>query len=123
MDPLYTGSELRDRLANERTLLAWIRTALALMAFGVALAKFALVLRLAAVDHAISVPSPVFSKSVGASLIGLGGAVALMGAWRTRTYARLATPSDKPPSATALWLTAGGTVFLAVALIGYVLFT
>ena len=38
MDPLYTGSELRDRLANERTLLAWIRTALALMAFGVALA-------------------------------------------------------------------------------------
>ena len=35
--PSFSGSELRDRMANERTLLAWVRTAIALMAFGMAI--------------------------------------------------------------------------------------
>ncbi len=35
----YTGSQARDHLANERTFLAWIRTALALIGGGVLLAK------------------------------------------------------------------------------------
>lgn len=34
-----TGSEARDHLANERTLNAWLRTALGLVGFGVALPK------------------------------------------------------------------------------------
>ena len=35
----------RDHAANERTLLAWIRTGVALMAFGFAIARFGLFLR------------------------------------------------------------------------------
>jgi putative membrane protein len=38
-------SRFRDHAANERTLLAWVRTGLALMAFGFAIARFALFLR------------------------------------------------------------------------------
>ena len=34
------GSTARDHLANERTLLAWVRTALSLIALGLAIAKF-----------------------------------------------------------------------------------
>ncbi|WP_256138684.1 YidH family protein [Komagataeibacter swingsii] len=34
-----------DHAANERTFLAWVRTALAIMAFGCFLAKFDLFLR------------------------------------------------------------------------------
>mmetsp|Transcript_15430 Transcript_15430/g.31717 ORF Transcript_15430/g.31717 Transcript_15430/m.31717 type:complete len:137 (-) Transcript_15430:394-804(-) len=35
-----TGNLARDHLANERTFLAWIRTALAILTLGLALAKF-----------------------------------------------------------------------------------
>lgn len=35
-----TGSVARDHLANERTFLAWIRTSLALIGFGLLISKF-----------------------------------------------------------------------------------
>lgn len=38
-------AQFRDHAANERTLLAWIRTGVALMAFGFAIARFGLFLR------------------------------------------------------------------------------
>jgi putative membrane protein len=37
-------NELRDHLANSRTLLAWVRTALTIMGFGFVVAKFGLLL-------------------------------------------------------------------------------
>ena len=38
-------NELRDHLANERTFLAWIRTAIAIVALGFVVAKFGILLR------------------------------------------------------------------------------
>jgi putative membrane protein len=38
-------STFRDQAANERTLLAWIRTGIAMMAFGFAIARFGLFLQ------------------------------------------------------------------------------
>jgi putative membrane protein len=38
-------NELRDHLANERTFLAWIRTAITIVALGFVVAKFGLLLR------------------------------------------------------------------------------
>ena len=38
----------RDHAANERTFLAWVRTAIAIMAFGFIVEKFGLFLELAA---------------------------------------------------------------------------
>ena len=40
-----TGEDPRVRFAAERTLLAWIRTGLALMGFGFVVARFGLFLR------------------------------------------------------------------------------
>jgi putative membrane protein len=64
--------DLRDYLAEERTLLAWIRTGLALMGFGFAVARFG------SADHPES-----FSMWLGTALIAAGVAVNLMS---TRQY-------------------------------------
>ncbi len=56
--------------ANERTLLAWIRTAIALMAFGFVVARLGLWLRIAS-----GTASPTafrFSVLIGAGLVALG---------------------------------------------------
>jgi putative membrane protein len=45
MPPNVPEGRFRDHAANERTMLAWIRTGIALMAFGFAIARFALFLR------------------------------------------------------------------------------
>lgn len=66
-------------LAAERTLLAWVRTALAMMGFGFVVARFGLFLQqIAAVEHA---PRPSgLSIWIGGSLIVLGVLTGLLAA-------------------------------------------
>jgi inner membrane protein YidH len=64
---------LRVHQANERTMLAWIRTGIALMAFGFAIERFALFMRQIAAFSPLSPPAPSLGSSwVGASLVALG---------------------------------------------------
>ena len=65
---------LRLHQANERTMLAWIRTGIALMAFGFAIARFAVFLRqIASVrDASAAPPHGLGSAWVGAALVALG---------------------------------------------------
>jgi uncharacterized protein (DUF302 family)/uncharacterized membrane protein YidH (DUF202 family) len=83
-EPTHSGrtADLRDYLAAERTLLAWIRTGLALMGFGFVVARFALFLQqVQVVQHAPSVQSSGLSLWFGTALIGAGVAVLLFAAW------------------------------------------
>jgi putative membrane protein len=65
---------LRLHQANERTMLAWIRTGIALMAFGFAIARFAVFLRQIAGVREVTVLAPreLGSAWVGAALVALG---------------------------------------------------
>src|SRR6266852_4314477 len=75
-------ADLRDYLAAERTLLAWIRTGLALMGFGFVVARFALFLQqVHVVPHAPYAESSGLSLWFGTALIGAGVAVLLFAAW------------------------------------------
>lgn len=64
-----------DHLANERTLLAWIRTSIGIMAFGFVVVKFSLFVRQISllldpeklVQHA-----PSYTDDVGIVLVGVG---------------------------------------------------
>jgi putative membrane protein len=62
----YNSSRIRDHLANERTYLAWMRTAIALMGFGV------VIIRIRAF-HPPEVPRPGYGWKLGLlfSLVGL----------------------------------------------------
>ena len=67
-----------DHAANERTFLAWVRTAIAIMAFGFLVEKFDLFLEVAApslVGRAVSLPGQRFGNWGGLALIVLGTAI------------------------------------------------
>ncbi len=61
-----------DHAANERTFLAWVRTAIAIMAFGFLVAKFNLFLRLA--QNSLRGHRPAMGASAG----GLGSAAGIV---------------------------------------------
>jgi putative membrane protein len=120
--PSFEPGVIRDRLANERTLLAWVRTALALMAFGVAVERFAVFIRGAAVTtDAAELPDPVWSQAIGLVLVLLGGVVAVSGGWRTRAWAAFIDPEHRGPSDLVLALTAALSVVLSGVLAVYLL--
>ncbi len=77
----------RVYFAAERTLLAWIRTGLAMMGFGFVVARFGLFLREIAAVHAAAPPRQhALSLWVGVTLVILGVTVnvlAAMGHWHT----------------------------------------
>jgi len=76
-----------DHAANERTFLAWVRTAIAIMAFGFLVQKFDLFLRIASASlTARSLPerSQIVGDISGLLLIVLGGAMMVLAAVRFR---------------------------------------
>jgi putative membrane protein len=76
-----------DHAANERTFLAWVRTAMAIMAFGFLVQKFDLFLRIAAQSlggRSASASSDLIGTTAGLLLIVLGGAMMAFAAIRFR---------------------------------------
>jgi len=71
-----------DTLANERTFLAYVRTALAFIAFGFVIARFSLFAReLALLMHGVR-SGPGISTAFGTAMALFGIYIALLGAWR-----------------------------------------
>lgn len=88
---------VRDHLANERTLLAWQRTALGVIAIGFLVDRFAL-----------EGGGTTFVGSVlGVAMVLLGAAVSVVGAYRfMRTEREIATHTYRPALLAHLVLTA-----------------
>ena len=72
LEPKPEDRRAREHLANERTLLAWIRTAIALMGLGFVVARFGLFLReISAIGHLV--PSGTsYSGPIGIVLVASG---------------------------------------------------
>ena len=80
-----------DHSSNERTFLAWVRTAIAVMAFGFLVERFDLFLALAAPSLAartLWMPSQKFGNEAGLALIVLGAAIIAIAAIRFLTTAK-----------------------------------
>src|ERR1700688_1878410 len=83
-ESITTGQSaaLNDYLAAERTLLAWIRTGLALMGFGFVVARFGLFLQQLQFAQRVSPAQPYgLSLWFGTALIAAGIAVNLFSGW------------------------------------------
>src|SRR3954447_23503469 len=81
--------------AAERTLLAWVRTALGLVGLGFVVAKFGLFLKLVRpdVDH----PSHPWTAAVGVAVAVLGAVASLTATWQHRRFCRTLEPHELPP--------------------------
>jgi len=102
---------VRDHLANERTLLAWQRTALAVVGIGFLVDRFSL-----------GPAGPTVAGSVvGTLFIVLGAAASLVGAYRfVRTEREIDTQTYRPAVLAHLVLT-GAVVAGAIVLGAYLL--
>jgi putative membrane protein len=97
--------DTRFLLANERTLLAWLRTSVALQAGGVGILHFA--------------PTLDLSNTIGLGLVLLGALAGLSGYWRYRSADRAIRRGEVPPhglgpEAIALAVTLLALLLLAV---------
>jgi putative membrane protein len=88
--------------AAERTLLAWVRTGLTIMAFGFVVARFGLFLRLLATQMGQGIPAAELhnrlSNAVGIALVLIGVACLILGAVQHRSYVSTLPPTDIPRS-------------------------
>jgi putative membrane protein len=111
---------LQARLANERTLLAWLRTAVALMGFGLMVARLGVFLdTLARATHDLHRAAGQ-SRWTGAALLITGSIVAIIGYHRVRAYAKVIDPYRRPPGDRGLYFTAALVILLGVGLATFV---
>jgi putative membrane protein len=72
---------LTEHLANERTFLAWLRTALAVLAFGFVLERMSLYMQ-----YVLNVPLPphetAYAASLGRGMIWMGTGLIPLALWR-----------------------------------------
>jgi putative membrane protein len=98
-----TEPDARFLLANERTLLAWVRTALTLQAAGIGVLQF--VTRVEA------------REGIGLGLLTLGAVTGLVGYRRYRNADRALRRGQLPPAGIAPQLVALAVVALSVVLV------
>lgn len=112
----------REHLANERTLFAWIRTALALMGLGFVVARFGLFLRSLAVQGGEAPPRGLQASDViGVLLVAAGVVATAIGLRRfLRARAQIEAGRFVPELLSGVFVVAV-TIAAGVALVAYLL--
>lgn len=117
-----------DHAANERTFLAWVRTAIAIMAFGFLVEKFDLFLEIASRSLAgrqLSIGGQLTANIAGLLLIALGSATMVLAIIRFRKTARdIDSPEKRPDTGARLDITLVGLLSsLGTVLFVYLAYT
>ena len=115
-----------DHAANERTFLAWVRTAIAVMAFGFLIERFDLFLRITApamAGHVFTGGDRTLANTAGLAFVVLGMAMIVIAAWRYFKTARQidAEETEAGPGARFDLALAALLVLLACSLFLYLL--
>ncbi len=111
-----------DHAANERTFLAWVRTAIAVMAFGFVIERFDLFIRMTVPSSAqqkLAPHSQMLANVAGLAFILLGVAmIAIAGIRFMRTAKDIDSENDVPTPGERLDL----TLAALIGLLGFALF-
>jgi putative membrane protein len=115
-----------DLAANERTYLAWMRTALALIAFGFLLERFDLLVRYLAKSISegkipLTPPGSLIGREAGIILAALGLLIMLISTWRfVFTTRRLKSENEETYNILSVLITGGIFILLAVFVLLYI---
>jgi inner membrane protein YidH len=95
------GHNRRVHMANERTFLAWVRTSIAIMAFGFVVEKFSLFVKQMGyyLGKEVAPPQPGYSSLIGIVLVGLGVVMGMLAFIRYKTVERQIEDDSYKPSA------------------------
>ncbi|YAF95077.1 MAG: YidH family protein [Nodularia sp. CChRGM 3473] len=105
----------REHQANERTFLAWLRTSIALIGFGFAIARFGLFLRQLNVALTQEEPAvnPLFSsENLGIILVLVGILAIALAAWRYNQVFWQIERGDYRPNRLPVWIMTGVVMIL-----------
>ena len=114
----------REHQANERTFLAWLRTSIALIGFGFAIARFGLFLRqleTTVTNQNLPTSSFINSQSIGLGLVIVGIIVILLSVWRYNQVFWQIEQGNYKASRLMVWFTAGIVVLLGILSIPFLL--
>ncbi len=116
--PEHGGTEIREHLANERTLLSWVRTGISLISIGLVVERAG-----ALVDASMKVGSTNASELFGLALALLGALTLVLGTTQFLRNRRRISTGEFVPSAAAYLIIVTGSLAFATVFIIYVLLT
>ena len=111
-------TEIREHLANERTLLSWVRTGVSLISIGLVVERAG-----ALVDASMKVGSTSASELFGLALALLGALTLVLGTTQFLGNRRRISTGEFVPSAAAYLIIVAGSLVFAGTFIIYVLLT
>ncbi len=107
MTPDSPVDRQREHQANERTFLAWVRTSIALIGFGFAIARFGIFLRqleLTLTQQEPQARSFFSSEHLGVSLVVFGVVTIALAAWRYNQVFWQIERGNYRPDRSIVWL-------------------
>lgn len=113
-----------EHLANERTLLAWIRTSIGIMAFGFVVVKFSLFIKQISLilDKNIRIPPQRgYSSLIGILLVGVGAIVLLLSYLKYKKTEKQLNNENFKSSSTLVFSLAITILIISVLLILYLI--
>ena len=118
-DPHEQGeTETREHLANERTLLSWVRTGVSLISIGLVVERAG-----ALVDASMKVGSTSASEVFGLALALLGALTLILGTTQFLGNRRRISTGEVVPSVAAYLIIIAGSLVFAGTFVIYVLLT
>ncbi|MDZ8030456.1 MULTISPECIES: YidH family protein [unclassified Nostoc] len=115
MDKIPKIDRQREHQANERTFLAWLRTSIALIGFGFAIARFGIFLRQLNITITQQEPpvSPLSSsENLGIALVIFGILTIALAAWRYNQVFWQIETGNYRPNRLMVWIMAGVVIIL-----------
>ena len=126
MNPILPDDKkATERLANERTFLAWIRTSISIISLGFVVAKFSVWMHelVAQLAPGKPIPSTGLSLPIGVAMMTFGAVLAVLAAWHYRHVNRAIDLGDVQASRRMIALVTCAVVVLAASMIAYMILT